>query len=59
MIKLIIFDLDGVLVDASEMHYQALNAALSEIDRKYVKKKKELLYTYDGLTTTKKLSMHT
>ena len=36
MIKLIIFDLDGVLVDAKEIHYQALNKALSNIDKKYV-----------------------
>ena len=28
MIKLIIFDLDGVLVDAREIHYEALNKAL-------------------------------
>ena len=27
MIELIIFDLDGVLVDARELHYQALNRA--------------------------------
>ena len=33
MIKLIIFDLDGVLVDAKEIHYQALNTALSNIDK--------------------------
>ena len=36
MIKLIIFDLDGVLVDARELHYNALNKALSSIDNKYV-----------------------
>ena len=34
MIKLIIFDLDGVLVDAKEIHYQALNKALSNVDKK-------------------------
>ena len=32
MIKLIIFDLDGVLVDEIEIHYQALTKALSNID---------------------------
>ena len=36
MIKLIIFDLDGVLVDAKEIHYQALNKALSNINDKYI-----------------------
>ena len=30
MIKLIIFDLDGVLVDARELHYEALNLALKK-----------------------------
>jgi len=28
MIKLVLFDLDGVLIDAKEIHYQALNNAL-------------------------------
>ena len=36
MIKLVIFDLDGVLVDAKEIHYEALNRALSEVDKDYV-----------------------
>ena len=31
MIKLIIFDLDGVVVDARELHYNALNKALESI----------------------------
>ena len=57
MIKLVIFDLDGVLVDARELHYNALNKALSSIDKKYVIQRDEHLSTYDGLTTTKKLSM--
>ena len=34
MTKLIIFDLDGVLVDAKEIHYNALNKALKNIDKK-------------------------
>ena len=57
MIKLIVFDLDGVLVDAREIHYEALNTALKEIDEKYVIKRQEHLSSYDGLSTTKKLSM--
>jgi beta-phosphoglucomutase-like phosphatase (HAD superfamily) len=35
-IKLIVFDLDGVLVDSRELHYEALNRALASIDPKYV-----------------------
>ena len=59
MIKLIIFDLDGVLVDARELHYDALNRALGSIDEKYVISREEHLSTYDGLSTTKKLNMLT
>lgn len=57
MIKLIIFDLDGVLVDAKELHYEALNLALASIDPKYVIGREEHLSKYDGLNTTKKLNM--
>ncbi len=57
MIKAIIFDLDGVLVDARELHYEALNRALASIDNKYVINRDEHLSTYDGLPTTKKLNM--
>ena len=57
MIRLVIFDLDGVLVDARELHYNALNKALSSIDEKYVIGRDEHLSTYDGLSTTKKLNM--
>ena len=35
MIKLIIFDLDGVLVNARELHYNALNRALDSIDKRF------------------------
>ena len=59
MIKLVIFDLDGVLVDARELHYEALNEALADIDEKYVIGRQEHLSTYDGLSTTKKLQMLT
>lgn len=57
MVKLIIFDLDGVLVEARDIHYHALNRALSTIDEKYVISRDEHLSTYDGLPTTKKLHM--
>lgn len=59
MIKLIIFDLDGVLVDAKELHYEALNRALATIDPKYIIGIEEHLSKYDGLNTTKKLRMLT
>lgn len=59
MIKLVIFDLDGVLVDAREIHYHALNKALEAIDPKYIIHRNEHLSTYDGLPTTKKLNMLT
>jgi beta-phosphoglucomutase-like phosphatase (HAD superfamily) len=58
-LKLIIFDLDGVLVDSRELHYEALNRALEEIDPKYIINREEHLSTYDGRPTTAKLNMLT
>ena len=55
MIKLVIFDLDGVLVDARELHYEALNRALEIFGTSYVIGREEHLSTYDGLPTKKKL----
>jgi len=56
MIKMVILDLDGVLVDTRDMHYEALNGALNKFDEKYVIGYDEHLTTYDGLPTTKKLN---
>jgi len=54
-IKAVIFDMDGVLIDAKDWHYEALNEALSlfamEISRY------DHLVTYDGLPTMRKLEM--
>ena len=54
-IKAIIFDMDGVLIEAKEWHYEALNRALAlfgmEISRY------DHLVTYDGLPTKTKLKM--
>lgn len=54
-IKAVIFDMDGVLIDAKDWHYEALNRALGlfgmEISRY------DHLVTYDGLPTRKKLEM--
>lgn len=59
MNKLIIFDLDGVLIESRNLHYDALNSALAGIDKKYIINKEEHLSTYDGLNTTKKLRLLT
>lgn len=59
MIKLIIFDLDGVLVDAKDIHYESLNRALASVNPKYIIGLDEHLSKYDGLNTTKKLAMLT
>jgi HAD superfamily hydrolase (TIGR01509 family) len=59
LIKLIIFDLDGVLVDSREHHFLALNEALKEVGEEYVISKKEHLTNFDGLPTKKKLEILT
>ena len=56
MIKLIIFDLDGVLVEAKNLHFEALNKALG---KEYAISWKEHLSKYDGLKTNQKLEMLT
>jgi beta-phosphoglucomutase-like phosphatase (HAD superfamily)/dTDP-glucose pyrophosphorylase len=56
MIKLIIFDLDGVLVEAKNIHFDALNEALpTECKIEW----NEHLSKYDGLKTNQKLEMLT
>lgn len=57
MNKLIIFDLDGVLIDSRNLHYHSLNQALAKIDTRFVINKEEHLSTFDGLSTHKKLSI--
>jgi len=57
MNKLIIFDLDGVLIESRELHYHSLNDALRSIDTKYVISRDEHLSIYDGLNTTRKLKL--
>jgi len=59
MNKLIIFDLDGVLIDSRELHYDALNDALRKVGEEYVISRQEHLSLYDGLNTTRKLKMLT
>ena len=55
MVKLILFDLDGVIVEAKHIHYESLNSALQEIDSKFVITEYEHLKYYDGLKTFDKL----
>ena len=57
MIKLIVFDLDGVLVETKKLHYDALNKALRDVDTKYEITLEEHLSKYDGLSTRKKLDL--
>jgi HAD superfamily hydrolase (TIGR01509 family) len=60
MIKFIIFDLDGVLVEAKEIHYETLNSAISEIaGDQFIITQNEHLSIYDGLKTNQKLDMLT
>lgn len=54
MVKLIIFDMDGVLVDAKNIHFEALNKALG---KQYSITWDEHLNKYDGLKTHQKLQM--
>lgn len=54
-IKAIVFDMDGVLIEAKEWHYEALNKALSLFG--YEISRYDHLVTYDGLPTAKKLEM--
>lgn len=55
MIKAIIFDMDGVLIEAKDWHYEALNRALKLFG--YQISRYEHLTSYDGLPTSKKLQM--
>lgn len=51
----ILFDLDGVLVDATDWHYEALNRALGLFG--FHISRYEHLSTYNGLPTSKKLEI--
>ena len=53
MIKLVLFDLDGVLVDAKTIHYEALNFALGQ----YAISEEEHRNLYDGRKTKDKLQL--
>lgn len=55
--QLVIFDLDGVLVDTKQLHFQALNEALAEVSPDYVISDNEHSRYFDGLDTTSKLKL--
>lgn len=57
MIKAIVFDLDGVLVDAADWHYRALNRSLNLFG--FSISEKEHLKEYNGLSTQLKLDLLT
>ena len=57
MIKAILFDMDGVLIDAKEWHYEALNQALKHFG--FGISRESHLSTFDGLPTRKKLQLLT
>jgi beta-phosphoglucomutase len=55
MIKAVIFDMDGVLIEAKEWHYESLNKALRLFG--YEINRYEHVTTFDGLPTRRKLEM--
>ena len=56
MIKVVIFDLDGVLVDTKMIHYEALNLALEKFKHKKISIN-DHIKVFDGLPTFKKLEI--
>jgi beta-phosphoglucomutase len=57
MIKAVVFDMDGVLIEAKDWHYEALNKALALFG--YTISRLDHITTYDGLPTRRKLEMLT
>tara|TARA_B100000579_G_C22811594_1_gene845534 strand:+ start:216 stop:833 length:618 start_codon:yes stop_codon:yes gene_type:complete len=55
MIKAILFDMDGVLIDARDWHYEALNKSLSHFG--FSISRESHLSTFDGLSTSQKLKL--
>lgn len=55
--NLVIFDLDGVLIESRDLHYHSLNSALEKVGSQYTITREEHLSTYDGLNTTRKLEL--
>jgi len=55
VIRGVVFDMDGVLVDAREWHYDALNRAIGLFG--YTIARAEHIQTFDGLPTSRKLQI--
>jgi beta-phosphoglucomutase len=54
-LKAVVFDMDGVLIDAREWHYEALNRALGQFG--FTISRYDHLVTFDGLPTRRKLEL--
>jgi HAD superfamily hydrolase (TIGR01509 family) len=59
MNKVIVFDLDGVLIDSKEIHFNALNLALDEFGSDLIITRDEQDNIFEGLTTKAKLNILT
>jgi HAD superfamily hydrolase (TIGR01509 family) len=60
MIELILFDLDGVLIDTKMIHYESLNMAIARVaGEQYTISLAEHLSQFDGLKTYDKLELLT
>ena len=57
MIDTIIFDLDGVLINSKDIHFEALNSSLSKNSVNYQISYEDHLKSFDGLPTKKKLEI--
>ena len=57
--RLVIFDLDGVLIDSKDLHFEALNRALAAVDARFVISREEHASVFDGLPTGAKLEILT
>jgi beta-phosphoglucomutase-like phosphatase (HAD superfamily) len=57
VIKVIVFDLDGVLVKTKDIHFMVLNEALKNYKAKKIITVNEHQTIYDGLPTKKKLEI--
>ena len=60
-IELVVFDLDGVLVESQPLHFHAMNQALAAAagSQEYVISEEEHRTLYDGLSTKQKLNLLT
>jgi beta-phosphoglucomutase len=56
-VKAILFDMDGVLIEAKDWHFEALNRALERFDMSI--SRSDHLNRFDGLPTRKKLELLT